>query len=273
MTELRNQIAHHYESEIDEDARLRAGLGRLELERVQEIVRRALPAGPARVLDVGGATGVHAEWLLADGHEVHLVDLLPSHVERAQERLGGTAGFSATVGDARALPVADGAFDVVLLLGPLYHLQEAADRVAAWREAVRTVRPGGAVVGMAISRFASVFDGLAWGSLFDARFREIVAADLATGRHENPDRDPHWFTTAYFQRPDELAAEASGAGLAGVEVLGVEGIAGWLRDLGPRMDDDADRETLLWSARVVESEPSVLGLSPHLLAVGRRPAG
>ena len=273
MADLRDQIAHHYEADFDEDARLRSGLGRLELERVREIVRRSLPAAPARVLDVGGATGVHAQWLLAEGHQVHLVDLLESHVARARELLGGAAGFSAEVGDARALPVPDGAHDVVLLLGPLYHLQEAADRVAAWREAVRAVRPGGAVIGMAISRFASVFDGLAWGSLFDARFRKVVEADLATGRHENPDRNPHWFTTAYFQRPDELAAEAGAAGLEGVEVLGVEGIAGWMRDLGPRMDDDAGRETLLWSARAVESEPSVLGLSPHLLAVGRRPVG
>lgn len=273
MTELRDQIAHHYESDFDEDARLRAGIGRLELARVREIVRRSLPVTPARVLDVGGATGVHAEWLLEDGHEVHLVDLLESHVTRALGRLGGTPGFSAELGDARALPVADGAYDVVLLLGPLYHLQEAPDRVAAWREAVRAVRPGGAVIGMAISRFAPVFDGLAWGSLFDAQLRAMVVGDLATGRHDNPDRNPHWFTTAYFQRPDELAAEAASAGLEGVEVLGVEGIAGWMRDLGPRMDDAADLETLLWSARVVEGEPSVAGLSPHIVAVGRRSAG
>lgn len=273
MADLRDQIGHHYEAQIDEDARLRSGIGRLELERVREIVRRSLPSAPARVLDVGGATGVHAEWLLADGHAVHLLDLLPSHVARARERLGGVPGFSAEVADARSLPVGDGAYDVALLLGPLYHLQEATDRVAAWREAVRAVRPGGVVIGMAISRFASVFDGLAWGSLFDARFREVVEADLATGRHENPDNDPHWFTTAYFQRPDELAAEAAGAGLEDVGVLGVEGIAGWMRELGPRMDDDAGRETLLWSARAVESEPSVAGLSPHLLAVGRRPIG
>ncbi len=273
MAELRDQIAHHYEHDIDEDARLRSGIGRLELERVREIVTRVLPAAPARVLDVGGATGVHAEWLLADGHEVHLVDLLESHVARARERLGHADGFSAEVGDARDLPVVDAAYDVVLLLGPLYHLQDAADRRAAWREAARAVRPGGVVVGMAISLFASLFDGLAWGSLFDADFRAMVAADLASGRHENPDRNPHWFTTAYFQRPDELAAEATGAGLVDVEVLGVEGAAGWLPDLGARMDDPAGRETLLWSARVVESEPSVAGLSSHVVAVGRRPVG
>lgn len=270
---LRDRIRPHYEDQIDEDARLRSGHGLIELARVQEVVRRHLPAAPARVLDVGGATGVHAEWLLADGHTVHLVDLLDSHVARAVGRLGGSPRFSAQVGDARGLPVADGAFDVVLVLGPLYHLQSRDDRVATWREAVRAVAPGGVVVGMAISRFASLFDGLVSGSLFDDAFGGLVEHDLETGRHENPGHNPAWFTTAYFARPDELAEEAAEAGLTGVELLGVEGMPGWLRGrrLGPRVDDAADRERLLWAARVVESEPSLLGLSPHLLAVGRRP--
>ncbi len=46
------------------------------------------------------ATGVHAEWLAADGHAVHLVDIVPSHVEVAS----ATAGVTAEVGDARRLP-------------------------------------------------------------------------------------------------------------------------------------------------------------------------
>lgn len=72
---LRDEIRTHYETHIDdEDGRLRSGLGRLELARAQKIVRRHLPPGPLRVLDVGGATGVHAEWLLADRHHVHLID-------------------------------------------------------------------------------------------------------------------------------------------------------------------------------------------------------
>ena len=167
------------------------------------------------MLDVGGATGVHAEWLLADGHAVHLVDLLAGHVARATENLGDHPRFTATVGDARSLPQADASVDAVLLLGPLYHLTDRADRLAVWREAARVVVPGGVVVAMGISCGSrSLFDGLAQAYLFDPAFRAIVAQDLATGVHENPTGDPRWFTTAYFHRPEELPAEASEAGLA-----------------------------------------------------------
>ncbi|NUU19121.1 methyltransferase domain-containing protein [Cellulomonas humilata] len=263
-------IHSHYDTDFDEDQRLRQGLGRLELARVQEIVRRHLRPG-SRVLDVGGATGVHAEWLLDDGHTVHLVDLLPGHVARATEQLGGHARFSATVGDARALDLPDASMDAVLLLGPLYHLTDRVDRLAAWREALRVVVPGGVVIAMAISRFASLFDGLAQSYLFDPAFRAIVAQDLATGVHENPTGDPRWFTTAYFHRPEELADEATEAGLAVTETVGVEGLAHWIKALAPALDDSAAREVVLDSARVIEAEPSLLGLSSHLLTVATRP--
>lgn len=270
MSDEVDTVRRHYETEADEDARLREGMGRIELWRVQEVVRRHLGAGPKRVLDVGGASGVHSEWLLADSHRVHLVDLVERHVSAARHRLGGVAGFSASVGDARRLPVADASQDAVLVLGPLYHLQDRADRVAVWREAARAATPGGVVIAMAISRFASLFDGLAQGYLFDPEFRAVVDEDLASGCHENASGRPGWFTTAYFHRPEELAAEARDAGLEVVETVGVEGIAGWFDQLAPHLDDDADREIVLEATRRVEAEPSLLAMSPHLLCVARR---
>ena len=185
------------------------------------------------MLDVGGATGVHAEWLLDDGHTVHLVDLLPGHVARADDatsaRTSGSPRPSAT--PARS-PAADASVDAVLLLGPLYHLTDRADRLAAWREALRVVVPGGVVIAMAISRFASLFDGLAQSYLFDPAFRAIVAQDLATGVHENPTGDPRWFTTAYFHRPEELAAPRRPRPVwTSRETVGVEGLAHWIQPI------------------------------------------
>jgi SAM-dependent methyltransferase len=264
-------IRQHYETQYNEDARLREGIGRLEFVRVQEIVRRHLSDEPARVLDVGGATGVHAEWLLDDGHRVHLIDMVDDHVDQAMARLGRLDRFRADVGDARQLPVADGSFDVVLLFGPLYHLVERSDRLLAWTEAGRAVRPGGIVLAMGISRFASLFDGLAQGYLFDADFRATVARDLATGRHENPTGDPRWFTTAYFHRPEELAGEAVASGLKHRETVGVEGMAHWLKHLAGRLEDVDDREVILQSVRATEHEPTLAGLSSHLIAVAARP--
>jgi len=79
------EIIRHYESD-DEGPRITEGFGQLELLRTQEVVRRHLPDGqtPLRILDVGGAKGAHAWWLAdQDGHDVLVVDPVPSHVAAA----------------------------------------------------------------------------------------------------------------------------------------------------------------------------------------------
>jgi ubiquinone/menaquinone biosynthesis C-methylase UbiE len=263
-------ILEHYQA-IREEERITAGLGQLELVRTQEVLRRHLPHPPARLLDVGGATGVHAAWLAEDGYDVHVVDLAPRHVEMIRATLA-SLGVTAEVGDARQLDFPDSGFDGVLLFGPLYHLTDRADRIRALREAMRVVRPGGLVAVAAISRFASLFDGLARGFLFDPEFRPIVDRDLREGQHRNPHSRPHWFTTAYFHHPSELREEVEEVGLAVLDLVGVEGLGGWLGFLGDRWDTVDGRAAILFAAQAVESEPSLLGLSAHLLAITRTPS-
>ena len=82
--------------------------------------------------------------------------------------------------------------------------------------------------------------------------------------------DDEWFTTAYFHRPEEMIDGAGAAGLVVSKQAGVEGLAHWLKHLAERWDDDDDRDVILESARAVESEPSLPGLSPHLVTVARR---
>jgi ubiquinone/menaquinone biosynthesis C-methylase UbiE len=266
---LPNEIIRHYES-IDEGRRITEGIGQLELVRTQEILRRHLVDGPLRILDVGGAKGVHAAWLAEAGHEVHIVDAVSDHVEAARQLRPARGRISADVGDARQLAFPDASFDVVLLLGPLYHLTDRSDRLRALSEARRVIRPGGPVFVAGISRFASLFDGLAREFLFDARFRRVVEGDLRDGQHRNPDNRPHWFTTAFFHHPQELKSEAEDAGLDVVAVVGVEGLAGWLPQVAVRWENETDREAILFACRAVEAEPSLLGLSAHLLLVARR---
>lgn len=199
---LPGEIIAYYERG-GEHTRLREGAGRLEFWRTQDILRRLLPGAPARVLDVGGGTGIHAEWLAEDGHEVEVVDPVPMHVERS----GRLPGVIARLGDARALPAEDAAYDVVLFLGPLYHLPERPDRVRALTEAGRVVRPGGVVVAATINRFAGLNDTLRQGNYFIPERRERTDAVSGDGRHRWSPAEPH-FTTAYFADPADVPASS-----------------------------------------------------------------
>jgi ubiquinone/menaquinone biosynthesis C-methylase UbiE len=249
----------------DEEDRLQTW-GRLEFVRTQELLTRFLPPAPAVVLDVGGGPGAYAAWLAAVGYEVQLLDPVALHVDQAR-----ALDVTASIGDARALPFADASADAVLLLGPLYHLVDGDDRAQVLVEARRVLRPGGVVAAAAISRFASTVDGLQKGYLTAPGFERIVEAVLRDGGHANPERHEGWFTTAYFHVPDDLAREVRDAGFSLAALLAVEGVGQWLADRDDWLDDPARREALLRAIARVEAEPSLLGASPHLLAVGINP--
>ena len=257
-----------------ERARLREPGGRLEFVRTQELLGRFLPSPPAIIVDVGGGSGVYALPLAAAGYDVQLLDPVELHVEQAlaQAREQEVALAGARIGDARRLPYGDASADAALLLGPLYHLTDRGDRVTALSEARRVLRPGGLVAAAAISRFASTFDGLARGFLADPRFERVVERDVQDGQHRNPDLEgrPEWFTTAYFHHPDELRGELEDAGFRVEAIVAVEGPGAFRPDLDGWLDDVERREILLRAIRRVESEPTVLGASSHLLALGRR---
>ena len=156
-----DDIVSHYTTGT-ERARLTSGIGLLERERMLEILERFLPEPPATILDVGGGPGVHAFALAERGYQVQLFDLTPAHVEQARQLTPDALRprIEARLGDARKLDRGAGTADGYLLLGPLYHLTERADRIAAIREASRILKSGGTLVAAAITRFGSLLDGL-----------------------------------------------------------------------------------------------------------------
>ncbi len=262
-----------YYATFPEESRLGFGPFRLEFARTKDILARVLPDPPARIVDVGGAAGAYSLWLAEQGYEVHLVDASPRLVDEARTRSAKsrTPIASLSVADARQLPQEVGSALVVLVMGPLYHLTAAADRAASLREAFRVLAKDGVTVVAAISRYASALDGVARKLSLDPRFVKIRDRDLADGQHRNDTNNADYFTTAYFHRPDELRSELEVAGFRDVMVLGVEGPAWMLPDFDARWEDPTLRKDLLDVARALESEPSVVGVSSHLLGIGRKP--
>jgi ubiquinone/menaquinone biosynthesis C-methylase UbiE len=272
-TSIDRVIADFYQR-TPEETRLTQGPFVLEQVRTRELIERHARRPPATVLDVGGAAGAYALWLAEVGYTVHLVDAVPRLVTEAARRSAASSRplASCRVGDARALDFPSESSDIVLLLGPLYHLTQAADRSHALAEARRVLKPGGRLFAAAISRWASALDGLSRDLLQDPRFAGIVGQDIRDGQHRNPTERLDYFTTAYFHRPDELRAEVLAAGLILEGLYGIEG-PGWIfPDVIARVADPTRRADLLWVARLLESEPSVLGSSAHLLAVARTPS-
>ena len=196
-----------------------------------------------------------------------MVDVVPLHIKQARAASARQPEhpFEVSLGDARNLGGEDELYDAVLLLGPLYHLIEREERLVALSEAYRVLRKGGFLFAAAISRFASLIDGLHKEMLDDPSYKEIVEEGLRSGRHLP--EDPKYFTTAFFHHPDELADELKESDFDITGLFAVEGPAWLLSDIAERCKSKERRDQLLYSIRYIEQEPSVLGISAHLLAV------
>ncbi len=269
---LAPEVLTYYE-QGNEAERLTGGRGLLEFARTKELIKRYITPPPAVILDIGGATGIHALWLARGGYEVHLRDPVLRLVDVAQALSAQQRDYpiaSCRVGDARRMEVADESVDAVLMLGPLYHLVAHADRIKSLREAFRVLRAGGTLLAVGISRYASALDGMARGYIKDPEFNRIVDQDLTDGQHRNPTNELSYFTTAFFHRPDELKAEAEQAGFNHEVTLPIEGPAWLMQDFDEQWNDPERRKRLLDLVRSLETAPSLLGASAHLMVVARK---
>ncbi|HJY85252.1 MAG TPA: class I SAM-dependent methyltransferase [Candidatus Acidoferrales bacterium] len=270
--QLPSEIRKHYDT-VQERSRLFTQAGQLEFYRTKELISRYLPRKPITVLDIGGGPGAYACWLAKLGHTVHLVDPVPVHLEQAKRASNAQPDrplASVTLGEARTLRFGTKSSDVVLFLGPLYHLIRKRDRIRSLSEAFRTLKRGGLLFAAAISRSASALDGLFRGFMEDPAFFRIVRRDLRSGQHRNPTGRPEYFTTAFFHHPNELKDEIREAGFETPHLYAIEGPGWLLTNFKKVWHDPVLRGRLLTIVKATETEPALMGQSAHILAVARK---
>lgn len=265
---INKEIIDFYDN-YSEDSRL-SGLT-LEKIRTQHIIERNIGKKPLRILDIGGGTGVYSFWLTKLGHKVHLIDASPKHINQAIEHSerSGILLQEISQGDARYLNYKDNEFDVVLMLGPLYHLTKRDDRIIALSEARRVLKPGGTLFAVIISRFASMMDGFHYNLIKDPDFIQIMNQDLKSGQHRNIE-GKNYFTTSYFHSSDEIISEIIESQLILQGLFAIESFADYLPDISQKLMDDTFKEMLLNTLKSIENDRSILGISPHIMAIGKK---
>lgn len=262
------RLRRHYERN-DEAARL-WGTARGELARLRtwDIFERFLPSS-GRIADIGGGPGTHAAHLAERGYEVVLVDPDQRHIDQAT-RTGTKAGFSCHLGDARALALPDASFDAALLLGPLYHLVDAADRQRALREALRVLRPGGRLLAEVITRHTWIIDATSQGLLSGQDIWGTFDLNLRTGLSNDPAEVPEEVFWAYFHLPPGRRSRTRGR--PGRLQPGTSRRRG-----GIRLAVGQPRGAARGTRAAVAGDPAdrvrgvMLGVSAHVIAVASKP--
>lgn len=255
-------------TESSEETRLQLGLGPLEFERNKDIINRYLPKSNGVVADVGGGPGHYAAWLATKGHEVVLIDPVPKHIQQAEKRARKSKqSFKALLGEAGDLPFADHSVDVVILHGPLYHLQDQKARLAALKEAKRVLKKEGVVLGFAITYSATLVAALQSSMIHHPDIFAMCKEELLTGKHHAPASFPGILASAYFHRPSQLQEEFEIAGLKKIALLAVEGMVWMDQKYFESWTIPEKRQQLLALLKITESHSELLCFSPHMVLI------
>lgn len=99
---------------------------------------------------------------------------------------------------------------------------------------------------------------------------DMLRGELTTGEHHRPEKYPRFIAEAYFHTPEGFSDELKEAGFVIEGMLAIEGIIWPTPDLNAKWEDTSSRERLLELLRLTESEPSILGYSPHFMAVASK---
>lgn len=252
------------------DAEAQAEWSRLERHRMEwqttwQAMAEFVPA-QSRILDVGGGPGRYSTALAGAGHRVTLFDLSPESVALARHKAQelGVVLEDAVQGDARDLKCfGDAAFDVVLLMGPLYHLTDSRDREQALSEALRVLRPGGVLFSSFITRYAFLVDMLKRDP------GEIVSADLPLlerGVHI-PSAEHPGFTDSYFAWPTEIEPLMATHGLRRLRLAASEPLVCLVEGVVNAAPVDAFEKWASLCYRLGE-DPATWGATEHMLFVG-----
>lgn len=263
-----------------EHNRLRTDIGLIEFERTKEILLETLPEAPAVIYDIGGGYGEYSWWLASLGYEVHLFDLSEKNIEMSKE-LGPEHPdcklASAEVCDALSVPRKDKSADAVLLMGPLYHITDYDERIAAIKESRRLLKDGGVLFAAALTPYSVLLHNITVYNPFgdnpdktleDSDFMKMVEREIKDGNHINPDNTVYnGIGSAHLHTAKALKGELYCGGFESVIVHGIMGGAWLAKDIDELWKNEVSRNALMRTVRLLDTCEEVMGLSGHLLAV------
>jgi S-adenosylmethionine-dependent methyltransferase len=156
-------------------------------------------------------------------------------------------------------------FDVVLLMGPLYHLVSEADRHTALRESRRVLKPGGVIACSFITRYATIREVARTNPALIVEQKDMLRRVLEAGVLAIEGN----FTTAYLIYPADAQPLCESHGFETLALVAAEGIISMIGDKVNQTEGE------LWDAWVqlnyhVGHDPHVHGGAEHLLYIGRK---
>ena len=257
------EIELWYDEKYDEWERL--GRHKIEFDITKRYLDEYLTGENLEIFDIGGGPGRYSIYLAEKGHRVSLLDLSNRNIEVAKEKSAerGILLEDYIHGNALELNKYEQKYDVILLMGPLYHLIKESDRRDALEGALRLLKPNGIIVASFISNYAPIQDYL-------KGVHPIESVDELMGYLKiGENQADKGFTTAYFTDYKEAKDLMNSFGLTEIAFASVENILG-SKEVEINSLEENEYTKWLELGYQLSQDENLMGTSEHFLYIGRK---
>lgn len=264
---MKNYVVESYENCKEEDRLSTNNARRIEFLTTVRVLDELI-TDKKKILDCAAGTGIYAFYLADKGHEVTATDITPRHIEVIKSIVRRKPyEMKSMVLDATNMSVfEDESFDIVLNMGPFYHLINENDRVKCFQESLRVLKKGGFLVTSYIPRYF-VFQYVAMQNdyFIDANLAQQLTE---TGVLRHDDEKCFW-TDTYYSMAEEMEALYRDYGIEVLDHFAQDGVTPYFSQ---KVDGWNDEQFKIWCDYhySICRKKSLLGASNHVVIIGRK---
>lgn len=265
--QTKNYVVENYENYQEENRLTTNNARKIEFITTTRILDEHLEKD-MKILDCAAGTGVYAFYFADKGYPVTAADITPRHVDIINRTLKDKKyQMQTAVLDATDMGIfGDGSFDVVLNMGPFYHLTSKEQRDKCMSESLRVLKKGGLLVTAYIPRYY-VFQ---FAALSDVKYLDLGLAEqiVDTGVLNHDDEKCFW-TDTYYSSPSEMEQIYSSNNIEVIDHFAQDGLSPLFAG---KVDDWTEKQFHTWCEyhyRVCR-EKSTLGAGNHVIIIGKK---
>ena len=252
----------YYETH-NEDARLTSRHGSVEFLTTVHYIEKYLQKG-MKILEIGAGTGRYSHYFAGKGYAVYAVELMECNIDvfRANTRTG--ENVTVRQGDALDLSfIPDGKYDVVLLLGPMYHLYTDEDKHRAMSEAIRVAKRGGVIFAAYCNSDMTMYQFcFARGGINMDQYKPLINPDTFA-----LDSTPREIFSLY--RKEDIDALMKKFAVTRLHYVGADMLTHFIGNAVDEMDDATFETYMRYHLCICEREDMV-GATNHVLDIFRK---
>jgi len=262
-----NHVINNYENYKEENRLTTNHARKLEFITTTRILEETLKT-KCKILDCAAGTGIYAFWLADKGHDVTATDITPRHIDIIKQTLTEkNLTMETAVLDAADMSVfEDETFDVVLNMGPFYHLITKERREKCLSECLRVLKKGGLLITAYIPRYY-IFQHI---SMNDDKYLDDRLAKqlIETGVLKHDDEKCFW-TDTYYSSKEEMETLYDRHNLKIFDHFAQDGLAPLLHSKVDNWNEDQFKIWCDYHYSVCREE-SILGASNHVIIIGEK---